>query len=189
MRAYFKRAEAGDTRAGADILARMIGPAPQRVEVSGPGGSPVQLQSMAPIALALMSTAQLQALQAFHSRLGLEPAIDAELAPAAEPGQLEPEASAVPGPSEAPALLPPLYPSPVSPRLSGAPPAAAAGTLAEPPNQDTDNQATDPDPDPQAVTERHREHDGGPVRAAHATAPPGAAEPQLQVPPAGGESA
>jgi hypothetical protein len=189
MRAYFARAEKGDTRAGADILARMIGPAPQRVEVSGPGGSPVQLQSMAPIALALMSTAQLQALQAFHSRLGLEPAIDAELAPAAEPGQPEPAASAVPGPSDAPALLPLVYPSPVSPCLSGAPPDAAAGTPADTANQVTENQADNLDPDPQAVTERHREHDGGPVRAAHATAPPGAAEPGREGSPAGGESA
>lgn len=87
--AYVRRAEQGDTRAGQDLLNRIIGPAPQRVEVSGPGGAAIAVQQLAPVALALMSTDELRALATFHRRLGLLPpalAIDVAPGPPEEPG-------------------------------------------------------------------------------------------------------
>ena len=111
MRAYFKRAEAGDTRAGQDLLNRIIGPAPQRLEVSGPNGSAIQLQQAAPLALSLMTQAELLAIQAFQRRLGLEaPAVDAQVVEPDDrsPGEAPEAASAIVEPGQSPPPPSPL---------------------------------------------------------------------------------
>lgn len=139
IRAYFDRAVKGDTRAGQDILTRMIGPAPQRVEVSGPGGSPVAVQQLAPVALALMSTEQLAALAAFHRGLGLLPAaaaIDAQTVSEDAGGGVQVEVEPPPivesGPLESSPVLSPL--SPVS--LVSEPASADSASQPQPASRD-----------------------------------------------------
>lgn len=69
--ALVEAAARGDTRAGVEFFNRVLGPSTQKVELSGPGGTPIALQAAAPIALAMMSTDELRALVAFHKRIGL----------------------------------------------------------------------------------------------------------------------
>lgn len=71
IKAAIEAATRGDSRALVDCLNRVIGPPAQKMELSGPGGTPIALQAAAPIALAMMSTDELRALVSFHKRIGL----------------------------------------------------------------------------------------------------------------------
>jgi len=70
VKAAIRAATRGDSRALTDVLNRVLGQPKATLELSGPGGAPIAIQAATATALALMSTAELQALASFAAKTG-----------------------------------------------------------------------------------------------------------------------
>jgi len=68
--AYFRAGIRGDSRILLDLANRILGKPTESIELSGPGGAPIAIQAATATALALMSTAELQALASFAAKTG-----------------------------------------------------------------------------------------------------------------------
>jgi hypothetical protein len=164
LRAYFRGGRRGDPKILLDFGNRVMGRPRESIELSGPGGTPLLLQTAAPVALALMSTEELRALASLQTRLGLP---DIELLHPPPRGLNPPDEPAHDSPALNPkpaALLPSALPllQPISPSLELDPdfPQNPASEPQASPGHENDNREGQDDAEPSGAA--HVSAAGGP---------------------------